>query len=100
MRIALDNNCPFITIEWLERAGHEVVYLAKEEPDEVWVDYAIQRGAVIYFSNDLDISNLLEKWDESATCIELPKNMNGLELARWITKRMKAIQDIIDEEAV
>jgi hypothetical protein len=92
MLVALDNNCPWITVERLERAGHEVVILARHESDEEWVDVALRRGAEVFVSNDLDIANLLNRWNSDASFIELPKRVRGIELAKWVVNQVTGVQ--------
>ena len=42
--------------------GHEVVYHAAiSEPDEIWFYNALDLGAAVFISSDLDIANMVGK---------------------------------------
>jgi hypothetical protein len=91
MRIALDNNCPSCVIKKLEKNGHTVVLYARHEMDEDWVSTALSLGADLFISNDLDIVNMLDRWNESAAFIELPQRVSGYRLSEWIVKQVKLL---------
>lgn len=92
MLVALDNNCPMWTIQALEKEGHTVVIRARHEPDEVWMDEAVAGGAEVFVSNDLDIANILDRWNVDGAFIELPKRLSGGALVRFIVTSINALE--------
>lgn len=63
--VAVDVNISNYIIGTLARSGDMIVCVAKiSEPDEKWLDRALARGAEVIISQDLDIPNLLDHWDE------------------------------------
>lgn len=63
MILAFDVTVSNKEIGRLARAGHRVVCVAQDgEFDETWVLRAINNGAEIIFSDDLDILNILDRW--------------------------------------
>lgn len=62
MKIAYDVGVHDREIGRVTRLGHEVVCVAKQaEADEIWIERAMDNGAEIIFSDDLDIPNYLDK---------------------------------------
>lgn len=63
MKLAVDVQVSNEVIGSLCRAGDEVVCVARMgEEDQSWVSRALDRGAEILISPDLDIPNLLDQW--------------------------------------
>lgn len=62
MKIAFDVNVADAEIGRLVRLGFEVVCVARRaEPDDSWIERAVDNGAQIIFSNDLDVPNYLDR---------------------------------------
>lgn len=74
MKIAVDTCVSIKTKEALEKSGLVVVCSAGiGEPDEEWVSRAIRMGADAIISSDLDIPNLLDRYESEAIWIDLPQ---------------------------
>lgn len=64
MRIAVDVNVSNVEIGKLSREGDMVVCVAMDkEEDSSWLSRAIENRADVVISRDLDIPNLLDRWN-------------------------------------
>ena len=62
MKIAFDTGVSNAEVGRLIRLGHEIVCVAgRAEPDETWIERALDLGAEIIFSDDLDVPNYLDR---------------------------------------
>lgn len=62
MKIACDVNVSNRSIRFLQREGFEVVFKAGAgQPDVEWFAQALEKGADVFISGDLDIAFLVEK---------------------------------------
>ena len=63
MKVALDVNVSNYVIGQIARLGDEIVCVAQSsESDHDWVGRAVDKGAEVIVSQDLDVPNLLDKW--------------------------------------
>ena len=68
-------------------------FRAHEEPDEVWFNQALDLGATIFISPDIDISLMVDKMDSPLyKLIEVPQRLSGIELMRFLRKRLKLLK--------
>lgn len=69
----------------------KVVMWAGDKPDEIWVEEALDLGANIFISPDLDIPNMLEKLESDAIWIDVPQGMPSNEQYIYLNKILKNI---------
>ena len=97
MKIACDVNVSGRSIKFLQSHGYEVVYRAGAgQPDRKWFAAALERGAEVFISGDLDIAFLVEKeYDKRIKWLNFP-NMpydNG-SANQWLLNRLKQIEEV------
>lgn len=62
MKIACDVGVSNKTIEFLKKEGFDVVYKADHNtPDEIWFYEALDLGADVFVSSDIDIAILVDR---------------------------------------
>lgn len=89
IKIAVDIQIGKIASDELERVGYTIVYKARaSEPDIEWVHNAVNNGATILISPDLDIPDLLDKNNINAAWIGLPQGIGGLDQAEYIKQKI------------
>ena len=88
IKLALDNQISRKAASEVRHAGFEIVYHAKSEPDEVWIENALTKGATIFVSPDLDIPNYLDRRDVNASWIDVPQGMSGDMQSGFIMKQI------------
>lgn len=86
MNIAVDRQVSNIAIEYLENIGHYVVYCANHEPDNIWFDSALYKGADLFISPDWDISFLCNKHNKKF--IRLKQGLKGIDIGKFIAKKI------------
>lgn len=93
IKLAFDTQISKKTAHEMRMAGYDIVYHAKNEPDDVWIENALTKGATIFVSPDLDIPNYLDRMDVSAAWIDVPQGMSGdmqfSHIARQILRLLK-----------
>lgn len=87
-RVAFDTQLSKAAVRAVEDAGHEVVYWAGSEHDELWFREALDAGAEVFVSPDWDISILANH--HNVRCIRLPQRVGGEALVRFILKQLGA----------
>jgi hypothetical protein len=97
MKIACDVNVSNRSIKFLKQAGFEIVYKAGAgQPDKKWFAAALERGADVFISGDLDIAFLVEKqYDKRIKWLNFP-NMpyNEGHANKWLLERLKQIEEV------
>lgn len=79
IKIAVDNQVSFRTIDELN-VDFDVVFNATDEPDDQWIEQALDLGAQVFVSPDLDIPNYLaDNGYDWVSWIDLPQNLNGVQ---------------------
>lgn len=93
IRLAVDNQISHLTIKKLEKE-FEVVMMAENMPDEIWIEKALDKGATIFISPDLDIPLYLEKNYEELGLIwiDIPQSMKGSDQYKYISNKIKKIK--------
>jgi len=87
-KIALDNQISKETTHKLRALKVDVVYRATNERDEVWVLNALNKGANVFLSPDLDIPNLLAQYDVKAVWIDVPQGLKGVDQVHYICNQL------------
>lgn len=90
MKIAVDNQISLIVVDKLKR-DHQVVLWAGNQQDEEWIEDALDRGAEVFVSPDLDVPNYLDKIDSDAIWIDIPQGLPKGKQFDFITKALKGI---------
>lgn len=73
MKIALDNQIsPTVKLP-----GHEIVTWAGDDEDEVWIKRAVEKGAEVFVSPDLDVPNILDHNKYDGIFIQFPQKLKG-----------------------
>lgn len=88
--LAVDNQVSKATIYKLENL-YQVVKKAEDLPDEVWVYQALDLGANVFISPDLDIPNLIYRESDTAIWIELPGLKSEKQYA-FLIKKLRNIE--------
>jgi len=94
MRVAADTHVPKRAIEALKKFGHEVVTIALDAHDEMWLNEAHSKRADIYISADYDVENFA--LNKSKSYIRLPQGLASGLLTDFIVQRVNAAQKIRD----
>ncbi len=92
IKLALDGPISRKAAQQLRSQGFEVVFHARHEADEVWVPAALNKGANVFVSSDLDIPNLLDKEDTNAIWIDMPQFIGGVDQAGYIISQIIKIR--------
>jgi predicted nuclease of predicted toxin-antitoxin system len=99
MKIAIDTCISIRTKEALEKVGHEVVCIASmSEHDEDWVSRAILSGAQVIVSSDLDIPNLLDRYDSGMIWLELPQGK--INQFNFIIQSLKHFRGMLERDSL
>ena len=97
MNIAVDVGVSEKTIAALQGTGFKVVAQAEQgEDDESWVIRAINNGADIIVSSDLDIPNLLDRYEYPVVWLELPQGK--INQYNFIVKTIKNMERMSREK--
>lgn len=89
MKIACDTQIAFRTIEYLNNMGHTVVYRATNEMDNEWFENALNKGAELFISPDIDIDVLCNR--HNIKSLKIPKGLKAKELNVWLKKKLKTV---------
>lgn len=85
MKIAIDRQIsPKINLP-----GHEIILWAGDEDDEVWIQRAVERGAEIFISPDLDVPNILDANNYEGHWIEYPQNLKKEKAEKYILNQLE-----------
>lgn len=86
--LAFDVSVSPKVIELLEQK-FEVAYRAHEaEEDLTWVNEALERGANVFISSDIDINTLLSDLAPWTVWIDVPQRLSGKSLYHFVVKRL------------
>ena len=87
--IAVDNQISLRVVEKLKRK-YKVVVWAGNKPDDVWIEEALDLGANIFISPDLDVPNYLDKLNANWTkWIDVPQKMTKEKQYEFLLKKLK-----------
>lgn len=76
MKVAFDVNYADVAMGHVARKGHEIVCVAQTgEQDELWLERAMNKGAEVVFSRDLDIPNIIQRMRWPALWLEEIRNL-------------------------
>lgn len=88
-KIGVDNQVSKDIIKNLIKKGFEIVHSAGDEPDDVWVDKALMKGATIIISPDVDIPILLDRLDASDVLwIDIPRGYKQKKLENYLVGKL------------
>lgn len=90
-KLAVDNQIGKNVIRKLER-HYEVVLTAGDKADEDWIPEALDLGANVFVSPDLDVPNFLDRENDPAIWIDVPQNLSGDAQFTFIMKKLKSLQ--------
>lgn len=93
MKIAVDTQISLSTVDWLNENNFEVVFKAQNESDEEWIEKALDLGANVFISPDLDIPNYLDKYYPNAgyKWIDVKQGLKKEKQIKYLTKRLKGL---------
>jgi hypothetical protein len=92
MKIAVDTQISKGVVNRLNNTGYEVVYRASTEPDEVWVPAALDRGATVFVSPDLDIPRILDRVGVDYKWIDVEQGLRSDKQYDYLVKRFKKLR--------
>ncbi len=90
IKIACDNQVSKITVDTLDSI-FTVVTTAGNKPDDVWLEEAIDKGATVFISPDLDVPNYLDSAFVEYKWIDIPQGLGKQELCRHLIKQIKKV---------
>lgn len=90
MILAVDNQISLRVVEKL-KIHYKVVIWAGNDPDEVWLEKALDLGADVFISPDLDIPNILEKIAPYATWIDVPQHLSKEKQFDYLISALKKV---------
>lgn len=90
MKIAVDNQISKQAIRQLSK-HHEVVLTADDQQDEIWIDDALDLGAEVFISPDLDVPNYLDRIHSNAAWIDLPQGLRTENQFSFLMDELKKI---------
>lgn len=97
MKIACDVGVSNRSIKFLKNKGFDIVFKASAgQPDKEWFDQALEVGADVFVSADLDIARLVEKeYDRRLKWLNFP-NMPYFEgqANNFLYNRLKQIEKV------
>jgi hypothetical protein len=88
--VACDNCVSRETIIEVIRHGWLIVYVAKHENDELWLDVAKRRGANVFISADFDVENFA--LNRNLDFIRIPQKVGHDEQARRVVQEMEKLR--------
>lgn len=94
MKIAVDNQISYRAVETLKQLyKFDIVFRAKDQPDEVWIEMALDRGATVFISPDVDVPNYLDRLDDAAIYkwIDVKQGLKKEKLISYLVKKLKEI---------
>jgi hypothetical protein len=93
IKIACDNQISKRTVDKLE-IRFEVVLRADNEPDELWIEKAIDLGANVFISPDIDVPLILDKNypDLDYHWIDVKQGLASKDQYAYLLSKIKDIQ--------
>lgn len=93
MKIACDCQISKRTVELLKANKFDVVFRAHREPDEVWIEAALDLGATVFISPDLDIPLYLDKSEIEYKWIDVKQGLRSSQQFNFLVKRLNKIKE-------
>ena len=91
MKLAIDNQISKYVVEHLKK-DYEVVRTAGNDPDHIWISDALDKGADVFISPDLDIPNFLDKENADwARWIDIPQGLGYEKQYKFIMEKLKKL---------
>jgi hypothetical protein len=87
VKLALDNHVSLKCALKLSFVGHEIVYHARDEHDELWLSRALSAGAQVFVSADWDVDIFCNK--VSAKCILLKQGLKCSDQYELLVRELK-----------
>lgn len=100
MKIACDCQISKRTVELLKANNFDVVFRAHKEPDEVWIEAALDLGATVFISPDLDIPLYLDKVEVEYKWIDVRQGLRSGQQFSFLVKRLKKIKEELKTKAI
>lgn len=100
MKIACDCQISKRTVELLKASKFDVVFRAHKEPDEVWIESALDLGATIFISPDLDIPLYLDKAEVEYKWIDVRQGLKSSKQFSFLVKRLNKIKEEFKNETI
>lgn len=97
MKIACDVCVSNRSIKYLQEQGFEIVAKAGHgEPDAIWFARALEMGAIIFISADLDLATLVERqYDKKLFWLNFPSMAYGEGKAnQWLNDRLLKLKEV------
>lgn len=91
MKLAIDNQISLSVVEGLKRT-HEVVMWSGDKQDEVWIEDALDLGAEVFISPDLDVPNYLDRINSDAHWIDVPQNLPRNKQLNFIISKLNGLR--------
>lgn len=91
MKIAVDNQISQATVYQLGQK-YEVVLSAGNMSDEEWIEKALDLGATVFISPDLDVPNYLDKCEIPYTWIDVPQGLTGPRQFQHLDKALRNLK--------
>jgi riboflavin biosynthesis pyrimidine reductase len=90
LKIAVDNQISKDIVKRLIKKGYNIVLRAQDEPDEQWVEAALDLGANVIVSPDVDIPILLDRLGaDDVRWIDVPRYKKKENLEKYLIKAFK-----------
>ena len=90
MKLAVDNQISLSVVEGLKET-HEVVIWADDMQDEDWIDEALDLGAEVFISPDLDVPNYLDRVNSNAHWIDVPQGLPKKRQLNFLIEKLKGL---------
>lgn len=93
LKLAIDNQIALLVVQQLKR-NYEVVMIAGDLPDVVWIEQALDNGATVFISPDLDVPLYLDKnyEDFGLIWIDIPQGLRASGQLAFISKKLSEIK--------
>jgi hypothetical protein len=92
MKLAIDNQISKYVVQRLKQ-HYEVVRTAGNDPDEIWLNDALDLGADVFISPDLDVPNFLDKAKaDDAVWIDVPQKLSIEKQFTFLMKKLKGLE--------
>lgn len=86
--LAIDCQIGLKVVEQLKQ-HYEIAVYASDKADEDWVNEALEYGANVFISPDLDIPNMLDQLNDSSIWIDVPRGLNKPNQFDYINAKIK-----------
>lgn len=91
MKIAIDNQIASYVVDALRRK-YDVVLTAGNMSDEEWIEKALDLGATVFCSPDLDVPNYLQQYDLPYIWIDIPQGLKRHRQFPYLDKRLRELK--------